>query len=86
MLSATTLACHGRVQREGEVVHVVADWLEDLSGLLRSVGELDTTAYLDGSDYQRDLTARLASGAGLDAPTPLPQSAPGIRVPTRDFR
>ena len=33
------LACHGRVQREGEVVHVITDRLEDLSELLRSVGE-----------------------------------------------
>ena len=40
-LSAVMLACHSRVQREGEVVHVVADRLEDLSGLLRSVGERD---------------------------------------------
>ncbi len=38
VLSAGMIACHGRVQREGEVVHVVTDHLEDLSGLLRSVG------------------------------------------------
>ncbi len=41
VLSASMLACHGRVHREGEVVHVVADRLDDLSGLLRSVGERD---------------------------------------------
>ena len=39
VLSAGMIACHGRVQREGEVVHVITDRLEDLSGLLRSVGE-----------------------------------------------
>ena len=43
VLSASTIACHGRVQREGEVVQVVADWLEDLSDLLRGVGGLDGT-------------------------------------------
>ena len=32
------LACHGRVQREGDVIHVIADRLEDLSDLLGSVG------------------------------------------------
>jgi len=32
VLSATMLACHGRVQREGEVVHMISDRLEDLSG------------------------------------------------------
>jgi len=41
VLNAAMLACTGRVQREGEVVHVIADRLEDLSDLLRSVGERD---------------------------------------------
>ena len=43
VLSASMLACHGRVQREGEVVHVITDRLEDLSDLLRSVGERNGT-------------------------------------------
>ena len=38
VLSASMLACRGRVQREGDVIHVVAGQLEDLSDLLRSVG------------------------------------------------
>jgi error-prone DNA polymerase len=38
VLSASMLGCRGRVQREGDVIHVVAEQLEDLSGLLRSVG------------------------------------------------
>jgi error-prone DNA polymerase len=37
VLAAGMLACRGQVQREGEVVHVVAHRLEDLSDLLRSV-------------------------------------------------
>ncbi len=41
VLSAGMIACHGRVQREGEVTHVITDRLEDLSELLRSVGERD---------------------------------------------
>ena len=41
VLSAAMLACHGRVQREGEVVHVITEWLEDLTDLLRSVGNRD---------------------------------------------
>jgi error-prone DNA polymerase len=39
VLSAGMMACRGRVQREGEVIHVVADHLVDLSDLLRSVGD-----------------------------------------------
>ena len=41
VLSAGMIACHGKVQREGEVTHVITDRLEDLSDLLRSVGERD---------------------------------------------
>ena len=41
VLSAAMIACHGRVQREGAVIHVVTDRLEDLSALLRSVGDRD---------------------------------------------
>jgi error-prone DNA polymerase len=39
VLSAGLLACRGRVQREGEVIHLIAEHLIDLTDLLRSVGE-----------------------------------------------
>jgi error-prone DNA polymerase len=39
ILGARMLTCRGRVQREGIVIHVVADRLEDLSDLLGSIGE-----------------------------------------------
>ena len=39
VLTASMLACRGKVQREGEVIHVIADHLTDLSALLRSVGQ-----------------------------------------------
>ena len=38
VLSARMIAVKGRIQREGEVVHLVAQELRDLSELLRSVG------------------------------------------------
>ena len=41
ILSAGMLACQGRVQREGEVIYLIAEHLIDLSDLLRSVGERD---------------------------------------------
>ena len=44
VLSAGMIAVAGRVQREGEVVHVIARTLTDLSPLLRSVGERDDPA------------------------------------------
>ena len=41
VLSASMIACRGKLQREGEVIHVIAEHLTDLSDLLRSVGERD---------------------------------------------
>ena len=74
VLSASMLACHGRVQREGEVVHVVADRLEDLSDLLRGVGGRDwAAADGPGGGTAGELAPHRGDGAG-------------IRVPTRDFR
>ena len=39
VLSATMIGCRGKVQREGQVIHVIAEHLVDLSGLLGAVGE-----------------------------------------------
>ena len=74
VLTAGMLACHGRVQREGEVIHVVADRLEDLSNLLRSVAGRDG----DGTGPSSH------AASGVDAPNARPPS--GIKVLTRDFR
>ena len=97
VLSASMLACHGRVQREGEVVHVVADRLEDLSGLLRSVGERDGPLPAGhgrgddatppaGPDMQRESMMDTPDHAIPDVPRPPTQAESTIRVPTRDFR
>jgi error-prone DNA polymerase len=39
VLNAAMLACHGRVQREGEVIHVVAERITDLTDLLATLGQ-----------------------------------------------
>ncbi|PZR85347.1 MAG: hypothetical protein DLM68_11145 [Hyphomicrobiales bacterium] len=41
ILSARMMAVHGRIQREGEVVHLVAHRVTDLSDALASVGDRD---------------------------------------------
>ena len=51
VLSASMLGCRGRVQREGDVIHVVAEQLEDLSDLLRSVGQ--PAAAVPGAAWSR---------------------------------
>jgi error-prone DNA polymerase len=54
VMSATMLAIRGKVQREGIVIHVVADAIDDLTPWLRDVGELDLprmTAPGDGATH-----------------------------------
>ncbi len=97
VLSAGMIACHGRVQREGEVVHVVTDHLEDLSAMLRSVGERDEPFPIqhgrgDGATHPAGRDPRSGPGAGpggrpvRDIFVPDLRLGSGIKVPTRDFR
>jgi error-prone DNA polymerase len=79
ILSSGMLAVTGRVQREGAVVHVTAHEITDLSALLRSLGERTRHG---GSPDPRETPARKSR----DTPVADTQSAPGIKVPTRDFR
>jgi len=97
VLSAGMIACHGRVQREGAVIHVVTDRLEDLSDLLRSVGERDEVGPIrhgcdDAAMQPAGPDPRKEQGAGTDDRTAWTvasidlQFGAGIKVPTRDFR
>ena len=88
VLSASMVACHGRVQQAEGVTHMVVERLEDLSGLLRSVGERDAPFPIT-----RGRGDEAGHGGGPD-----PREHPkwrtrdiyipdgGIRVKTRDFR
>ncbi|MGI4793155.1 MAG: OB-fold nucleic acid binding domain-containing protein, partial [Janthinobacterium lividum] len=97
VLSAGMIACHGKVQREGEVVHVVTDRLEDLTGLLRSVGDQDDPFPIEHGrgdvathPAARDPNDRPGAGPGgrpvRDIYVPDLRIGSGIKVPTRDFR
>ncbi len=89
VLSASMIACHGRVQREGGVIHVVTERLADLSGLLRQVGERDfnpTTGRGDEAKHGGTPDARQnPKHKPRDIYCPERLST-GIKVPTRDFR
>ncbi len=102
VLSAGMIACRGRVQRDGPVVHVVVEHLIDLSDALRSVGQK--------AGAQGDLPFPIERGRGDGATHPgsadpreqaagwrtrdiyapdarVANASPGgIKVPTRDFR
>jgi error-prone DNA polymerase len=75
VLSARMLAVRGRVQREGEVIHVVAETIEDLSPLLAELGRQDFPVTTGRGDEARH----------GGAPDPREHGS-GIKVPTRDFR
>jgi error-prone DNA polymerase len=93
ILSAGMIACRGRVQREGEVIHVVADHLTDLSALLRSVGDRDANFV---PPHGRGDEAKNGGGADQRLKTSLGRKPRDIYIPdlhidtikvkTRDFR
>ncbi len=91
ILSAGMIACHGRVQREGDVIHVITEKLTDLSALLRSVGQRNEIFPLrpgrgdqpthGGGDARERLGRK-----PRDIIIPDLRLGSGIKVPTRDFR
>ncbi len=72
ILSASMVACRGKLQRVGAVIHVVAAELSDLSPLLRGIGDREAFPHRTGRGDE-------ARHGG--APDPR-----GIKVTTRDFR
>ena len=94
VLSASMIACQGRVQREGEVVHLVAEHLTDLSDLLRSVGSHEEVFPLQHGRGDEARTGGSADERGCkgvsvrarDIYVPDRRLGSGIKVPTRDFR
>jgi error-prone DNA polymerase len=94
ILAAGMIAVQGRIQREGEVVHLVANHLTDLSADLAGVGDRDNSFPLPhgrGDEFHH-------GSPGID-PRSLPPNGPkprdiyvpdlhidSIKVKTRDFR
>jgi error-prone DNA polymerase len=91
ILSASMIACRGKLQRAGEVTHVIAEHLTDLSGLLRDVGQRDEPFCLPhgrGDDPRLDnlpdpRETKIAGSRDIHVRN---GSAKGIKVRTRDFR
>jgi error-prone DNA polymerase len=81
ILSARMIAVRGRVQREGEVIHVIADRLEDLSPLLASLGRAE-----DDFPLRSGRGDEAKHGGAPDPREHAREHGGGIRVPTRDFR
>jgi error-prone DNA polymerase len=95
VLTAGMIACRGRVQREGQVVHLVAESIMDLTGLLRSVSEKEIPVPLSPADHVRHGGAdQRERAAAARRPRDIytrdlrikDGASKGIQVPTRDFR
>jgi error-prone DNA polymerase len=94
ILSAGMLGVDGRIQREGDVVHLVAQQLTDLSGSLASIGNrewalLPTQWRGDALHHgglglnPRDQTANGLKTRDIDVPD---LHLDAIKVKARDFR
>jgi error-prone DNA polymerase len=94
ILSSGLIGCRGRLQREGEVVHLIAEHFIDLSDLLRSVGERDEPLRMRhgrGDEAKAGTREMLRRGVEESA-HPVPASAPEhdnacvLRIAARNFR
>jgi len=94
LMSSGMIGCRGRLQREGQVTHLIAEHFLDFSDLLRSVGDRDIDVSLQ---YERDDEARTSvqrllkrsrrvSEDRLAAQEPDGPTLPTIKVTTRDFK
>ena len=83
ILASAMIGVRGRLQKEGKVIHLVTERIEDLTPLLAQVGALDfphRTGRGDGAKHSgydpRDPPERYANLAGRDG---------GMRIRSRDF-
>ena len=67
---AGMIGCRGRIQREGDVIHLVAEHLIDLSDLLRSVANRDNRPRLshghEPSEQKREPVIRVTTETSDD--------------------
>jgi error-prone DNA polymerase len=88
VMSATMLAIRGKVQREGIVIHVVAERIIDLTPWLREVGELELPNPAmpgDGAHHGSEIDPRDRPPIGSWPPRRSLKSPDLIPVKSRDF-
>jgi error-prone DNA polymerase len=65
VMSSAMIGVVGRVQREGEVIHVIADRIHDLTGMLRTIGEIDLPRLTSPADGATGSGSPDRRGGGL---------------------
>jgi len=93
VMSASMIAMRGRLQKEGEVIHIICDRILDHDAMLRSIGRMDFTiapgrgdgASHGGGPDPRDPT--FPSGRTLSSPqfTPLASQDELVPIRSHDF-
>lgn len=74
VLGASMMAINGRVQREGDVVHLVAQQLLDLSGDLSGLADRDIDFKLPTGRGDEFAHSGAGGGDARDRPKPIPQA------------
>lgn len=93
ILSSGMIGCRGRLQKEGGVIHVIAEHIVDLSHLLRSIGDRDQPFEVEhgrGDEAKLGTREILRQGARdcngeLPVAQTKPTSATEIRFAVRNF-
>ena len=94
VMSAPMIGVKGLVQREGQVIHIVTERLEDYGALLASVGERDFPHKVGRADgakngaYDPRIAKQQRAQARADArpaAPALPLPAPELRLKSRNF-
>ncbi|MGB3279719.1 MAG: error-prone DNA polymerase [Pseudorhodobacter sp.] len=89
VVTGRLLRVTGRIEREGQVVHVIAEAIEDLSPALLTLGRAEGSA-IDPSGERADETRRAVTGAPPQSAPPRsgarhPREQAKLLFPSRDF-
>jgi error-prone DNA polymerase len=84
ILSAAMVAIHGRLQREGKVIHIVTDRLEDLTPLLHQIGDRHFPHRPNPADGARNGGRDPREERAHSAPLPVSPDG-GLRIKSRNF-
>jgi error-prone DNA polymerase len=83
VIAGRLLRVTGRIERDGPVVHVIAEGIEDISGQLTSLGQINPQR-IDPSEVRADETRRAATGGGRTSARHPREQAKKL-FPSRDF-